>query len=432
MQTLLRCRAAHLGRHRSASYSLRRYVADLRAATAPAVTDTTIARKRVFGVAAHIDAGKTTTCEAILHAAGALSRARMGRVDAGDTMLDYLPAERARGITISAASAAFVWGGHQIFLVDSPGHLDFTFEVERALAVMDAVVVLVDAVAGVQAQTETVWRQADRAGLARMLVVNKCDRDGARVVKVVAEARARFGVRAPVMQMAVGYPGGFEGVLDLVSMQMRAGEANGAAKLDERQMDTAREMRSELVECVAEVDDGVMQLWMDEHPVPPDVLRAAVRSAVARRELVPVFCAAALKDVGVREVMDAAVEYLPSPAERSPVTGTDDRGKRVEVSADAGGDVFVAQAFKVTHDRHRGRLVHFRAFAGALEDRKLPVWNVNTETKERPSKWLRVLADEFEEVGRVECGDVFAMVRSSLSSTMQICMRYLTSFVSFE
>lgn len=412
MQTLL-CRSATSAVHQTWIRSSRRTcLADLRFLSSASLSSATpLSHKRVFGVAAHIDAGKTTACEAILHSAGALTRSRMGRVDAGDTLLDYLPAERARGITISAASAAFAWGPQQVFLVDSPGHLDFTFEVERALAVMDAVVVLVCAVAGVQPQTETVWRQADGAALPRLLVVNKCDREGARGEEVVGEVRGRFGVRAPVMQMAIGGEGGFRGVVDLVEMRVRDGEDVGG-EVGAAEMERARVLRQELVECVADVDDGVMELWMDERPVPADVLRAAVRAACARREIVPVFYAAALKDVGVREVMDAAVEYLPSPAERPAIKAVDEKGGTLQIAPVADG-ALLAQAFKVTHDRHRGRLVHFRAFAGAMTDRKLPLWNCNKEVKERPSKWLRVLADEFQEVEHIECGDVFAMVSFS-------------------
>lgn len=217
------------------------------------------------------------------------------------------------------------------------------------------------------------------------------------------------------MQMAIGGEGEFRGVVDLVEMRVRDGEEVGG-EVGAAEMESASVLRQELVECVADVDDGVMELWMEERPVPADVLRTAVRAACARREIVPVFYAAALKDVGVREVMDAAVEYLPSPAERPAIKAVDEKGGTLQVAPVADGPL-LAQAFKVTHDRHRGRLVHFRAFAGEMTDRKLPLWNCNKEVKERPSKWLRVLADDFREVEHIECGDVFAMV-SFLTSVL--------------
>lgn len=369
----------------------------------------------MFGIAAHIDAGKTTACEAILHASGALRRSRMGRVDSGDTALDFLPAERERGITISAACATLQWRGHRIFLVDSPGHLDFTFEVERALRVMDAVVVLIDAVAGVQAQTETVWRQADRAALPRLLVVNKMDREGARLYEVLQEAQKQFGVVAPLVQMPL-YDGGgkFVGVMDLVSMRAREGEIIPGEMLNDAVMERAGREREALVEAAADVDDDIMALFLDEQYVPADVLRKALRAACARRELVPVLCAAALKDVGVREVMDAAVDYLPAPSDRAPLSAVSNGDETVSIVSSPHAP-FLAQAFKVTHDDHKGRLVFFRVFSGTLQDRKHPIWNCNKQMKERSSKWLQVLADEYEEKESLECGDVFAMVRPNQS-----------------
>lgn len=374
-----------------------------------------VSRKRVFGIAAHIDAGKTTTCEAILYASGALGRSRMGRVDTGDTALDFLPAERERGITISAACATLEWRQHRVFLVDSPGHLDFTFEVERALRVMDAVVVLVDAVAGVQAQTETVWRQADRANLPRLLVVNKMDRDGARLNEVIAEVQDRFNVRAPLVQFPVlDANGGFAGVIDLVSLQASDNAPEAMAALQDADvMGCVKRAREALIEAVADVDDNMMGHFIEEKPIPPDMLREALRNACAKRILVPVVCAAALKDVGVREVMDAAVDYLPAPSDRVPLKAKGENGS-IDVQNTPDGP-FVAQAFKVMHHEHKGRLVFLRAFSGSLEERKHGIWNCNKQVKERPSKWLQVLADEYREKDRIECGDVFAMV-STLKS----------------
>lgn len=370
-----------------------------------------VKRKRVFGIAAHIDAGKTTTSEAILHASGSLRRARMGRVDRGDTALDFLPAERERGITIQSAAATFDWGDHRIFLVDSPGHLDFTFEVERALRVMDAVVVVIDAVAGVQPQTETVWRQADRAELPRLLLVNKMDRDGARLDEVVEEIQAHFGVRAPLVQYPLhGDDGTFLGVFDLITLEVRSGELLPPEICLKSLMVRAQSSRDALVEAVADVDDNVMSLFLEEKPITPEILSESIRKACAQRKLVPVLCAAALKDLGVRELMDGVVGFLPSPSEKEePLRAQTADGRQLEIENNHEG-MFVAQAFKVTHDGHRGRLVHFRAFSGTLDNKKLAIWNCNKQKKERPSKWLHMLADTFTEQERIECGDVFAMV----------------------
>lgn len=365
-----------------------------------------VSHKRVFGIAAHIDAGKTTTCEAILHASGTLGRSRMGRVDRGDTALDFLPAERERGITIQSASAKFLWRNHQVFLVDSPGHLDFSFEVERALRVMDSVVILVDAVAGVQPQTEAVWQQANRANLPRLMVVNKMDREGSRLDSVIDECAKHFGVRAPLIQLPLtNIDGTFVGVLDLVTLKLTSSQ-DRADLCIEKFMSAANQARDKLIEVIADVDDTVMGLYLDEATVSAEVLRDAIRAACRRREIVPVLCSAALKNVGVHEIMDAVVDYLPSPCERGEVC---DKFGRTKVLNSTKAP-FIAQAFKVTHDKHRGRLVHLRAFSGVLEDRKHPLWNSNKQMKERPSKWLHMLADDFTEQDRIECGDVFAMV----------------------
>lgn len=348
----------------------------------------------------------------------------MGNVDSGDTEMDFLPAERERGITISSAATAFDYYNHQFFLVDSPGHLDFTYEVERALRVMDGVVVLLDAVAGVQPQTETVWRQADRNSLARIVFVNKMDREGADFSNTVEMVRKAFGAVPVVLQVPIFEEGTrrFCGVFDLLELSqggnggLRGRDANeedyvgSYNDLSPMQKVAVEEAFDSVAECVAEVNDDIMGLWLDGKPLPKSIMVEAIRKACICGKLVPVLCGSSLRGIGVESLMQSVINFLPSPLERSPVHAQSLKGDDVVVSASAGQ--FLAYAFKVTHDKHRGRLVHLRAFSGELLQSRNPFLNTTKRKTESATKLLRILADKNVEIDHVEAGDIFAAVRS--------------------
>jgi elongation factor G len=389
-------------------------------------------RKRVLGVVAHIDAGKTTTSERMLYYAGALSR--MGNVDAGDTTMDFLPAERERGITINSAAMSFNWGDYELFLVDSPGHLDFTFEVQRALRVMDGVVVVIDAVSGVQSQTETVWRQANQYMLPKVVYINKMDRDGADFENAVASLERRLQTKTvrlhlPITAQQSGYWAGF---IDLVTMEVvlrastdgsdsRPGRDEPRAPFEAgicipgvdvgALIQSASAARDALVETLAEVDDSVMSAWINGDELDSTQLRRAIRKASLRQTLVPVVCGSSLKNFGIPALLDAIVNYLPSPLERPPVFGKSTEHGKVPIDLVDDGPL-LALAFKVTHDRHRGQLVYMRAFRGNLTETRVPFMNLSSGKKEAPTCLLRVMADDAVAVDEIGTGDIFAAVRT--------------------
>lgn len=354
----------------------------------------------------------------MLYYAGALQR--MGNVDSGDTTMDYLPAERERGITINSAAISFDWKGAGLFLVDSPGHLDFTYEVQRALRVMDSVVVVLDAVAGVQPQTETVWRQADAFSLPRIVFVNKMDRDGADFDAALSSLRSRLGasplpLHFPIVDSRSGSWLGFIDLLTLervdrtmplsMSDESRPSKEETRVSLDPESLDSkVAAARERLVENLAEVDDDVMEAWLGGEKLTTAQLRSAVRRAAIACKVVPVLCGSALKNTGVPALLDAVVEYLPSASERQTIDVTSARPVREH------GDL-LALAFKVTHDKHRGQMVYMRAFCGGLDrETSPPLFNVSNGKKELPTGLLRVMADTATDAGQISTGDIFAAV----------------------
>jgi elongation factor G len=386
-------------------------------------------RKRVLGIVAHIDAGKTTTSERMLYYAGALQR--MGNVDSGDTTLDFLPAERERGITVNSAAISFNWRDHELFLVDSPGHLDFTYEVQRALRVMDGVVVIVDAVSGVQPQTETVWRQADQYMLPRIVYINKMDRAGADFSKAVESVERQVNAKVVKIHFPVvdDQTGEWIGFVDLITMEavQRAIPNSSDCKPDRNDgriplsdmlhtpgwntktvLQATLRAREHLVETLADIDDGIMEAWASGRTLDSAQLKEAIRKASLGRRIIPVVSGSSLKNVGVQALLDAVIHYLPSPLERPVVLGKTVKDEEVQVSLEP-DEPFLALAFKVTHDHHRGQLVFMRAFRGGLHAR-LPLFNESRRKKETPTNLLRIMADEAVVVEKVEIGDIFAAV----------------------
>ena len=317
---------------------------------------------RNLGILAHVDAGKTTLSERILFVCG--RRHRIGEVHDGEASLDHLAAERARGITISAAATTCSWRGHELHLIDTPGHIDFTAEVERSLRVLDGAVVVLDAVAGVEPQTETVWRQADRHRVPRIVLINKMDRPGANFGAVVAQLHERFGTTAVAVHRPVTEHGRFVGLVDLTTMVEYRWHDGIAPSTSPAQSPDLASARSALVEQVASLDQAALDRWADTATLQPPELRAAIRRACLAGACVPVLCGAAYADIGVQPLLDAVVDLLPSPVDASPTVGTDldgDADRRIASPSEP----FSALVFKVAHPPS-GRIAWMRVYSGRV------------------------------------------------------------------
>ncbi len=369
-------------------------------------------RTRNIGIIAHIDAGKTTTTERILFYTGRTHR--MGSVDDGTTVTDWMEQERERGITITAAAVTCFWRDCQINIVDTPGHIDFTAEVQRSLRVLDGGVVVFDAVAGVEPQSETVWRQADRYKVPRFCFVNKMDRIGADFQHTVDMIRDQLAANPVPIQMPIGAEDRFTGVIDLLTMQAIVyaddlGTVQSTSAIPAEMLHEAQERREELLEKVAECDDQVMEMYLDSQELPAEELRRALRGATLRGELVPVLCGSALRNKGVQPVLDAVVEYLPSPLDVPPMTGINPRtGTEWQCFPDESRP-FAALVFKVVSDPYVGRLVYLRAYSGRLRVGSAVLNSVKGK-RERINKILRMYANRREEIPLVEAGDIVAAV----------------------
>jgi len=369
-------------------------------------------RIRNIGIIAHIDAGKTTTTERILFYTGRTHR--LGNVDDGTTVTDWMEQERERGITITAAAVTCFWRDCQINIVDTPGHIDFTAEVQRSLRVLDGGVVVFDAVAGVEPQSETVWRQADRYQVPRICFVNKMDRIGADFERTVGMIRDRLAANPVPLQLPIGAEDKFTGVIDLLNMQAIVyaddlGTVQSAAAIPDEMLEEAQERREELLERIAECDDQVMVKYLEGEELAAGELRRALREATLRGELVPVLCGSALRNKGVQPVLDAVVEYLPSPLDVPPMTGINPRtGTEWKCYADETRP-FAALVFKVVADPYVGRLVYLRAYSGQLKVGSAVLNSVKGK-RERIGKVLRMYANRREEIPLVEAGDIVATV----------------------
>ena len=327
-------------------------------------------RVRNIGIIAHIDAGKTTCTERILYYTGRTHR--IGNVDDGNTVTDWMEQERERGITITAASISAEWNEHLINLIDTPGHIDFTAEVQRSLRVLDGGVVVFDAVQGVEPQSETVWRQADLYRVPRLCFINKMDRVGADFLRSVEMIRDRLGGNPVALHLPVGSEANFVGVVDLIDMQMITwGDELGARRVYE---DVPADMQTEaalareaLVERVSEQDDELLELFSEEKTPTITQLRAGIRRATIGNLISPVYCGTALKNKGIQPVLDGVIDFLPSPLDVPAVTGTNpENGEVVEREANEGGPLS-ALVFKIVSDPYVGRLAYFRVYSGSIE-----------------------------------------------------------------
>ncbi|MCL6641340.1 MAG: elongation factor G, partial [Candidatus Rokubacteria bacterium] len=374
---------------------------------------------RNIGIVAHIDAGKTTTTERILFYTGRVHR--LGEVDEGSATMDWMVQERERGITITSAATTCLWRDHRINIIDTPGHVDFTMEVERSLRVLDGAVVLLSAVEGVQPQSETVWRQADRYRVPRIIFINKMDRTGADFARTVTMIRERLGANPVPVQLPIGAEDGFSGVVDLVRMRSilylddlgtRSDETDIPAELREQ----AEGARERLLEAAADVDDAVAARYLEGEAIDDETLRAALRAGTLAGRLVPVLAGSSFRNKGVQPLLDAVIDYLPSPLDLPPVSGTDPKtGERVERPADPAGP-FAALAFKIVSDPYVGKLTYFRVYAGTLRAGSY-VFNANKGVKERVSRILQMHANHREDIPEVSAGNVVAAVGLRVTAT---------------
>ncbi|MEK6674959.1 MAG: elongation factor G [Planctomycetota bacterium] len=368
---------------------------------------------RNIGIAAHIDAGKTTTTERILYYTGRTHR--MGEVDDGTTTTDFDEQEQKRGITIYSAAVSCPWKGYNINLIDTPGHVDFTAEVERSLRVLDGVVAVFDAREGVEPQSETVWRQADRYKIPRLCFVNKMDRVGADFERAVQSIRQRLQTRPLILQWPIGAADEFLGLIDLITMQAvyyKTDELGG--NFEERAIpsdlsERAESARREMIELLAETSEGVMDAYLHDRPLEPAVLRRAIREATLRRVLTPVLCGSSLKFVGVQRLLDAVCDYLPSPLDTPPVQAVNPLrpGATESISNDPKGHV-VALVFKIVADKPVD-LYYLRIYSGVLKSNSR-LLNVATAEKENVSRLYRMFAKRREQLDEAHAGDIVAVI----------------------
>jgi len=368
---------------------------------------------RNIGIMAHIDAGKTTTTERILYYTGRVHRP--GDVDDGATQMDYMEQERERGITIMSAATTCAWRGHRVNIIDTPGHVDFTAEVERSLRVLDGAVAVFCGVGGVEPQSETVWRQADRYSVPRIAFINKMDRMGADFEKAVQSMVERLGAKPVPVNLPVGAEDAYRGIIDLLAMNMRTpneqdlGATFTVAEIPADLLDQAQLARLELIEKVAEVDEELMELFVAGQEPTVAQIKAGLRRATLAGQLVPVLCGSALKNKGVVEVLDAIVDYLPSPLDRPAIKGAGKEGEADQIRRPDDDEPFSALAFKILADPFAGRLAFLRVYSGTMSAGKT-VLNVTTGKRERVQRLLRMHADKREDLTEVRTGDIVAAV----------------------
>ena len=372
-----------------------------------------LSKVRNIGIVAHIDAGKTTTTERILFYTGKIHK--HGDVHDGNTTTDFMVQERERGITIQSAAISCEWKGHSINIIDTPGHVDFTMEVERSLRVLDGAVCVFCAVGGVQPQSETVWRQADRYNVPRIAFVNKMDRMGANFARVVEELRGKLRADACPVELPIGREEGFKGVVDLIRMkgivydEASEGRQFTVGEIPAEMKDDAELARAELVEKVADLDEGVMEAFLEKGDLSEEELVPAIRRLVVAGRFVPVLCGTSLRDKGVQPLLDAVVDYLPSPEDRPPVKATDLKsGEKVSRRQDA-SELLTSLVFKIATDPYVGRLFFVRVYGGVLK-KGANAYNPRTKKRERIMKIVRLFADDQIEVDELSAGDIGAVV----------------------
>ncbi len=380
---------------------------------------------RNIGIMAHIDAGKTTTTERILYYTGRTYK--MGEVHEGAAVMDWMAQEQERGITITSAATTTQWQDHRINIIDTPGHVDFTVEVERSLRVLDGAIALFDSVAGVEPQSETVWRQADKYRVPRIAYINKMDRIGADFEHGVQTMVDRLGAHPVPIQLPMGVESSFTGVIDLVTMKAitykdELGRDQDVTEIPAEYGEAAHAAREHLLEEVSHHDDGLVEMILEEREIPVQKLKAAIRKATLGIQMTPVLCGSSFKNKGVQPLLDAVIDYLPSPLEVPPVEGlepakgSDNGGERRAERHPADDEPFSALAFKIMADPYVGKLTYFRVYSGRLEAGSR-VLNVSTGRTERIGRILMMHANDREEVKEVHAGDIAAAVGIKQVST---------------
>jgi elongation factor G len=368
-------------------------------------------RVRNIGIIAHIDAGKTTTTERILYYTGRIHR--MGEVHEGTATMDHMVQEQERGITITSAATTTFWLDHQINIIDTPGHIDFTAEVQRSLRVLDGGVVVFDAVAGVEPQSETVWRQADQYGVPRICFVNKMDRIGADFSRTINSIRERLKANPIPIQWPIGQEGGFRGIVDLLTMEAVVwteadlGQQGQIVPIPDEVADDVISARQVIIENIVETDDDLMTRYLDGEEITPEELRQALRRATIAGNVTPVLCGSSLRNKGIQRVLDAIVYYLPSPTDIPPIQGVNPITEEVESRSASDMEPLAALVFKIVTDPYVGRLAYFRVYSGTIEAGS-GVLNSTKGKRERIGRVLRMHADHREDLTTVQAGDIAA------------------------
>jgi elongation factor G len=373
---------------------------------------TPISHIRDIGIMAHIDAGKTTTTERILYYTGVTYK--IGEVHDGQAVMDWMEQEQERGITITSAATTCFWKDYRINIIDTPGHVDFTIEVERSLRVLDGAIAVFDAVAGVEPQSETVWRQADRYGVPRLAFVNKMDRVGADLFRTYQMMIDRLKANPVLIQLPIGSEDSFQGIIDLIDMRATIFDEDAQGinfqltSIPEEAAATAQEYHNRLIASLAELNDEIMNLYLEDQPVEAALLRQVLRQGTIDLKIVPVMCGSAFKNKGVQPLLDAVVDFLPAPNEVPPIEGINDKGETEARPADDKGPL-TALAFKLLSDPYVGHLTFIRIYSGTLQSGS-SVYNSSKGTKEKIGRLLKMHANKREEIKEATAGDIIAAV----------------------
>lgn len=391
--------------------------------------DLAIELTRNIGIAAHIDAGKTTTTERILFYSGRIHR--VGEVHEGTAVMDWMEQEQERGITITSAATTCYWKGHRINVIDTPGHVDFTVEVERSLRVLDGVVAVFCAVGGVQPQSETVWRQANKYGVPRIVYINKMDRLGADFFGVVEKIQQRLGANGVPIQVPIGAESNFKGYVDLVTMRAIIYKDEMGKEVEETEppsdlMDTVASCREKLMEACADVDDSIMERFLEGTAISEDEIRTALRKGTIEGKIVPIICGSSFKNKGVQAIVDSVVYYLPSPADIGAVSGVNPKSGEQESRSPSDSEPFCALAFKIMSDPYVGRLTYLRIYSGSIKKGSQylicyrdPQTNEFVTRRERCSRILQMHANSREDLEEAYAGDIVGVIGLSDVSTGQ-------------
>ncbi|MDW8097167.1 MAG: elongation factor G [Aquificaceae bacterium] len=383
-----------------------------------------IERLRNIGIVAHIDAGKTTTTERILYYTG--KTYKIGEVHEGAATMDWMPQERERGITITAATTACYWKDHQINIIDTPGHVDFSVEVVRSMRVLDGIIFIFSAVEGVQPQSEANWRWADRFGVPRIAFINKLDRLGADFYRVFAEIERKLSIKPVAIQIPVGAEDQFKGVVDLMEMKAivwleeTLGAKYEVVDIPADYVEKAREWRAKMVESIVEKDDELMVKYLEGEEIAKEDLKRVLRRATINRELVPVLCGSAFKNKGVQPLLDAVIDYLPSPLDVPPVRGINPKTSEEDERRPLDEEPFCAYAFKVMSDPYAGQLTYFRVFSGKVTAGSY-VYNATKDKKERVGRLLLMHANSREDVQEAAAGEIVAAVGMDATTGDTLC-----------